>query len=320
MGRVLAPCDTAVDMDIRIDDAAAAIAPWVRRTPALALAAGSLGVDVPLVLKLESMQRGGSFKARGAFTKLLLDDVPSAGVAAASGGNHGVAVAHAARALGVRAEIFLHSGTAPAKRARVAAEEAEIHLAGSSYAEAEAACRAHVAATGALWVPAYDDPLVVAGQGTTARELWDQEPVDTLLIAVGGGGLIGGCAAWLAGRARVVGVETRGTPTLHEALRAGHPVDIEVGGMAVDALSARRAGALPFEIARRFVDRVVLVDDEDLQRAQRRLWSELRLAVELAAASGLAALASGAYRPAPGERVGIVVCGGNVDPSGLGYA
>jgi len=307
-------------MDIRIDDAAAAIAPWARRTPALALAAGSLGVDAPLVLKLESMQRAGSFKARGAFAKLLLDEVPPAGVAAASGGNHGVAVAHAARALGVRAEIFLHSGTAPAKRARVAAEEAEIHLVGSSYAEAEAACRAHVAATGALWVPAYDDALVMAGQGTTARELWDQEPVDTLLIAVGGGGLIGGCAAWLAGRARVVGVETRGTPTLHEALRAGRPVDIEVAGMAVDALGARRAGALPFEIARRFVDRVVLVDDEDLVRAQRRLWSDLRLAVELAAASGLAALASGAYRPAPGERVGIVVCGGNVDPASLGYA
>jgi threonine dehydratase len=307
-------------MDIRIDDAAAAIAPWVRRTPVVTLAAGSLGVDVPLVLKLESMQRAGSFKARGAFTKLLLDAVPAAGVAAASGGNHGVAVAHAARALGVRAEIFLHSGTAPAKRARVAAEEAVVHLAGASYAEAEAACRAHVAAAGALWVPAYDDPLVVAGQGTAARELWAEAPVDTLLIAVGGGGLIGGCAAWLAGRARVVGIETRGTPTLHEALRAGRPVDVEIAGMAADALGARRAGAIPFEIAKRFVDRVVLVDDEDLVRAQRRLWSELRLAAELASASGLAALLAGAYRPAPGERVGIIVCGGNVDPASLGYA
>src|SRR5262249_51232008 len=185
-----------------------------RWTLALALAAGSLGVDVPLVLKLESMQRAGSFKARGAFTKLLLDRVPAAGVAAASGGNHGVAVAHGARALGVRAEIFLPSGTAPAQRARARPQGAEAHLARPSSAEAEAACRAHVARTGALFVPAYDDPFVMAGQGTTARELWAEAPVDTLLVAVGGGGLIGGCAAWLAGRARVVGVETRGTPTL----------------------------------------------------------------------------------------------------------
>jgi len=304
-------------VEIRIDDAATAIAPHVRRTPAFALAPGSLGVAAPLVLKLESLQRAGSFKARGAFAKLLLSDVPAAGVAAASGGNHGIAVAHAARALGVPAEIFLHAGTAPAKRARVAAEGAVIHLVGTSYAEAEAACRAHVAATGALWIPAYDDALVVAGQGTVARELDEDEPIDTLLVAVGGGGLIGGCAAWFAGRVRVIGVETRGTATLFEALRAGEPVDVAVSGLAADALGARRVGAVPFALAARHVDRVVLVGDDDLVRAQRRLWSELHIAAEPASAAGLAALTVGAYQPAEDERVGVVICGGNVDPASL---
>jgi threonine dehydratase len=296
-----------------IEAAAARIAPHVRRTPAIALPPGSLGVAAPLAIKLESLQHAGSFKSRGAFNRLLAAPPPAAGVAAASGGNHGIAVAHAAASLGVAVEIFVHAGTAPAKRAFLDATGAAVHVVGDSYAEAEAACRAHVARSGAEWIPAYDHPDVVAGQGTLAREFVAQAELDTLLVAIGGGGLAGGCAAWLQREVRVVGVETRGCATMHRALAAGEPVDVAISGAAADALGARRAGALPFALAARWMDGVVLVDDDDLRAAQRRLWRELRVAAELAGAAGLAALAAGAYRPAPDERVGIIVCGGNVD-------
>lgn len=288
--------------------------PHVRRTPVVEVAA--FGLD-RLVLKLEALQISGSFKARGATAKLLTHELPAAGVAAASGGNHGIAVATVATRLGVRVEIFIHARTAPAKRARLDETGATVRVAGDSYAEAEAACRRHVAESGALWVPAYDDETVVAGAGTLARELEGQAALDTLLVAVGGGGLIGGCAAWYEGRLRLVGVETFGTPTLHAALAAGHPVDVDISGLGADALGAQRVGDVPFAVARRFVERVVLVEDEALRQAQRALWSELRVAAEPAGAAGLAALLAGAYRPAAGERVGVLVCGANVDPATL---
>jgi threonine dehydratase len=299
----------------RVAAMAAIIESHVRRTPVVSVRA--FGAAAPLVLKLESLQLAGSFKARGATAKLLTTTIPGAGVATASGGNHGIAVATVAAGLGLRAEIFIHTKTAPAKRARLEATGAVVNVGGESYAEAEAACRRHVAATGALWVPAYDDETVVAGAGTLARELEAQAELDTLLVAVGGGGLIGGCAAWYEGRVKIVGVETFGTPTLHHALAAGHPVDVEISGLGADALGARRAGEVPFAVARRHVDRVVLVEDQALRDAQRALWSELRVAAEPAGAASLAALLAGAYVPAAGERVGVLICGANVDPATL---
>jgi threonine dehydratase len=299
----------------RVARTAEIIGPHIRATPVAVVTA--FGARAALAVKLESLQLSGSFKARGATAKLLSGALPAAGVAAASGGNHGIAVATVAARLGVRAEIFIHARTAPAKRARLEATGAAVRVAGDSYAEAEAACRAHVATSGALWIPAYDDETVVAGAGSLARELEGQAALDTLLVAVGGGGLIGGCAAWYEGRVRLVGVETFGTPTLHDALAAGRPVDVEIAGLGADALGARRVGEVPFALARRFVERVVLVEDEALRAAQRALWSELRVAAEPAGAASLAALLSGAYAPAAGERVGVLVCGANVDPATL---
>ncbi|WP_394829438.1 serine/threonine dehydratase [Pendulispora albinea] len=300
-----------------IHQVAETLAPFVRRTPAIALPPGTFGLPCSLVIKLESLQHAGSFKARGAFAKLLASEVPPAGVAAASGGNHGIAVAHAARVRGVPAEIFVHANTAPAKRARLAALGAKVHVCGTSYAEAEAACRQHVERAGASFVPAFDDPTVVAGQGTLARELEQQAKLDTLLLSVGGGGLLAGCAAWYRGEVRIIGVETTGTASLHRALAAGQPVDVDVGGLAADALGAKRIGALPFQIAKELVHDSLLIDDDSLRRAQHALWTELRVGSEPAAAAGLAALLTGVYRPAAEERVGIVVCGANVDPASL---
>jgi threonine dehydratase len=301
-----------------IEEAAARIAPYVRRTPVLALEPGAFGLRASLVLKLESLQHAGSFKPRGAFNRILSADVPPAGIVAASGGNHGLAVAHAARRLGHAAEIFVPRLVSPVKLERLRGYGAQVRVEGANYAEALAASRARVAETGALEVHAYDHPHVVAGQGSVGREIEQEAPtLDTVIIAVGGGGLIAGIASWFAGRVRVVGVEPRLAPSLHDALAAGGPTQVEVGGIAADSLGASRIGDIAFATARRHVERVVLVQDEDIRTAQRVLWRELRVAAEPGGATALAALLSGAVSVAEGERVGVVVCGGNADLAAL---
>jgi threonine dehydratase len=295
------------------------IAPHVRRTPVLRLGPGDLpGLEVEVALKLECLQRTGSFKVRGAFHRILGAEVPAAGVVAASGGNHGAAVAAAARELGLPARIFVPRTSPAAKVARIRGYGAEVVVGGASYADARAAAEAHGRETGALDVPAFDDPLVVAGQGTAAWELGEDAAFDTLLVAVGGGGLAAGCAAALFPRGvRVVGVETAGTGSWSAALRAGAPVDVEVGGLAVDSLGARRIGAVPFELLRAAGAGSAVVSDEDVGRAQRALWEGCRVAAEPGGAAALAALLSRAHRPAPGERVALMVSGANLDPATL---
>ena len=289
----------------------------VRRTPVIELPAGTLGIGAPLALKLESLQVSGTFKGRGAFHKLLSSQVPAAGVIAASGGNHGVAVAYAARALGHRAEIFVPTTSALAKVARLKAYGAVVNQVGEVYAEARAACDARAAETGALMVQAYEDEGVFVGAGSVALEFAEQAAFDTLLVAVGGGGLIAGCAAAIGQRVRIVAVETEGTPTLHEALRAGRPVDVKISGIAADALGASRIGVPNFEVARRLVADSVLVSDEAVRAAQRALWDELRVVAEPSGATGVAALMAGAYTPATGERVATLICGANTDPGSV---
>jgi threonine dehydratase len=298
-----------------IEDAAARIAGRVRVTPIVRPGAGAFGLPEALALKLECLQHTGSFKPRGAFNRLLTAVVPAAGVIAASGGNHGIAVACAARELGHHAEIFVPEVTAPVKIDRLRRYGAVTHVVGATYADALEASARRAAETGALAVHAYDQPEVLAGQGTVARELAAQAPdLDTVLVAVGGGGLIGGMAAWFAGTVRLVGVEPEGAPTLARALAAGAPVDVDVGGVAADSLGARRVGALMFPLARAWVERVVLVDDGAIRRAQQALWDDLRVVAEPGGAAALAALMTGAYRPPAGARVGVLVCGANADP------
>ena len=289
------------------------IAPHLRVTPVLQTGADSLGGPaVPITLKLELLQHAGSFKARGAFANLLLRDVPPAGVVAASGGNHGVAVAYAASQLGVPAHIFVPTVSSPAKIERIRAFGAHLTVTGDRYADALAASETFARSTNAVQVHAYDQVETILGQGTLGLELSNQAPdIDTILAAVGGGGHIGGIAAWYRGQVRVVGVEPRLAPTLHDALVAGEPVDAPMGGIAADSLAPRRVGALMFPIATAFVERVVLVDDADILRAQAALWDHARIVAEPGGATALAALLSGAYTPAPGERVAVMVCGGN---------
>ena len=296
-----------------IADTYARIRPHIRRTPVLEIAAGDLGLaGFAPVLKLELAQHSGSFKARGAFANLLTHEVPPAGVAAASGGNHGAAVAFAAMRLGRRARIFVPEISSPAKIARIRSYGAELAVGGKVYAEALAACEAYIAATGALSVHAFDQVETMLGQGSVGLELEEQVPdLDTLLVAVGGGGLIGGIAAWYEGRIKIVGVEPRLAPTLHMALAAGRPVDAPAGGLAADSLAPKRIGELVFPIARRYVAAAVLVEDEAITTAQRALWETTRIVAEPGAAAPLAALLSRAYVPASGERVGILVSGAN---------
>ena len=277
----------------------------------------SLGVCAPLALKLELLQVSGSFKGRGAFHKLLASKVPAAGIIAASGGNHGAAAAYAARALGHKAEIFVPTIASPSKVARLKSYGAVVHQVGAVYAEARAASEKRAAETGALTVPAYEDPVVFAGAGSVALEFAEQARFDTLLVAVGGGGLIAGCAAAIGETVKIVAVETEGTPTLHEARRAGHPVDVKISGIAADALGASRIGVPNFEIAQKLVRESVLVNDEAVRAAQRALWEELRVIAEPAGATGLAALMAGAYRPAASERVATLVCGANTEPGSV---
>ena len=297
-----------------IEEAAERIASYIRRTPTVTLTAGDLGLETSVTLKLECLQHTGSFKARGAFNNLLRNRVPPSGVNAASGGNHGIAVAYAAQVLGHKADIFVPEISSPVKVQRLRDYGAEVNVIGATYAEALQCSETRLRETGALVVHAYDQLEAVAGQGTTARELEKQEGAfDTLIVAVGGGGFIGGIAAWHKGKTRIVAVEPKACPTLHTARERGAPADIEVGGIAVDALGARRIGDYAFAIAEAYIERTVLVDDAAIRDAQLRLWRELRIAAEPSGAAALAALTSGAYKSAPGERVGVMVCGSNVD-------
>ena len=297
------------------------IRPYVRVTPVVEVRGKDFGsADFPIVLKLELLQHSGSFKARGAFTNLLTRKIPAVGVVAASGGNHGAAVAYAAMRLGVPAKIFVPTVTSPAKVARIRAYGAELAIVGDLYADALAASEAWIAQTAALPLHAYDQTETLLGQGTLGMELAEQATVDTVLVSVGGGGLIGGVAAWFAGSVKVVGVEPELAPTLTEALKAGRPVDAPAGGIAADSLAPRRVGELMFPIARAHVARVALVSDEAIRRAQEVLWSAVRIVAEPGGAAAFAALLSGAYAPAAGERVGVVVCGGNTTAVDFGRA
>ncbi|MBI3451352.1 MAG: threonine/serine dehydratase [Rhodospirillales bacterium] len=289
------------------------IAPHIRRTPAIALAGGDLGLDAGrLTLKLELFQHAGSFKTRGAFANLLRREVPPAGVVAASGGNHGAAVAYAAMKLGHPAKIFVPGISSPAKIARIRGYGADLVVGGERYADALVASEAWIAQSGGLAVHAFDQAETMLGQGSIGLELEEQAPdLGTLLVAVSGGGLIGGIAAWYGGRVRVVGVEPEGAPTLTKALAAGRPVDAETGSIAADSLAPRRIGELVFPIAQQHVESVVLVADDAIRQAQKALWDGLRVVAEPGGVAAFAALLSGRYRPGKDERVGVVVSGGN---------
>jgi threonine dehydratase len=291
---------------------ASLIRPHIRRTPIIDVAGRDLGVDLDRVtLKLEYLQHAGSFKSRGAFTNLLMHDVPAAGVAAASGGNHGAAVAFAAQRLKIPAHIFVPTVASPAKIEQIRSYGAELVVGGDRYQDALDACNAWIATSGAMAVHAFDQRETLLGQGTLAAELSEQSPdLDALLVAVGGGGLIGGIAAWYQNDVRVVGVEPDGAPTLAMALDAGKPVDAPAGSIAADSLAPKRVGELMFPIAQQFVDRVVMVSDDDIRRTQAMLWDTLRIVAEPGGAAALSALASGRYAPA-GGRVGVVICGAN---------
>ncbi len=305
-----------------VQAAALRIRRHVRQTPLLRLPGAALGVPVAeLWLKLEHLQRSGSFKARGMFNRLLQcqqeGQLPAAGVVVASGGNAGIAVADAAAALGLRCEVFVPASVPAAKRARLLALGAHVVAQGDSYAQALAACEARQQASGALWMHAYDQPDVVAGAGTLALEIEAEAGLpDRVLVSVGGGGLIGGIAAWCEGRCRVEALEPRGAPTLHAARAAGRPVDVAVGGVAADALGARRVGAVAWAL-NHHIAAAHLVPDAAIHAAQALLWRELRLAVEPAAALPLAALMSGVVQPAAHERLALVLCGANFDPANL---
>ena len=305
-----------MDWREEIARAGARIAGHVRRTPVLD--ASGLMPGRSVALKLEQMQHTGSFKARGAFNTLLSGPVPKAGLVAASGGNHGAAVAHAARALGHAARIFVPEMAGPSKIALIERLGAELEVVPGAYANALEAAQAHERATGAAQIHAYDAPATVAGQGTCLAEWEDQGlQADTVLIAVGGGGLIAGALAWLDGRRRVVAVEPETSCALNAALAAGRPVDVDVSGVATNALGARRVGDICFGLARAQGIASVLVPDAAILAAQATLWRELRQLVEPAGATALAALLCGAYRPERDERVAVLVCGGNVAPDPL---
>ena len=304
--------DTSITRE-RITAVEQAIRPHIRRTPVLELDGSDLGLrPFPLTLKLELLQHSGSFKARGAFANLLLRQIPRSGVVAASGGNHGAAVAFAAMTLGIPAGIFVPTVASPAKVDRIRSYGATLVVTGERYADALAASERWAAESGAMPVHAFDQAETILGQGTVGLELEAQVPdLDTIITAVGGGGLVSGLAAWYAGRSKVVGVEPELAPTLTQALAAGHPVDADAGGIAADSLAPRRVGEQVFPIARAHVAEVVLVTDGSIRNAQEALWSAVRVVAEPGGAAALAAVLSGRYRPEPGERVGIVVSGGN---------
>jgi len=303
------------DWTRRIEAARDRIAAHLRRTPVMDVTLGGH----QMALKFEHVQHTGSFKPRGAFNTLLSGDVPAAGVVAASGGNHGAAVAFAAAHLGHLARIYVPEMAGPAKIALIERAGADLVVMPGAYANALEAARAYEAETGAMQIHAYDAPATIAGQGTVMAE-WEAQGLqaDTVIIAVGGGGLVAGAMAWLAGRRKVVAVEPRLSCALNAAIRAGGPVDVEVSGVAANALGARRIGEICFDLAERYAPVSVLVEDADIEAAQRMLWRDLRQIVEPAGATALAALTSGAYRPEPGERVAVLPCGAN--PADLSFA
>ncbi len=298
---------------IAIAKAEPLIRPYIRRTPVMEADGADFGLpSARLSFKLELLQHAGSFKTRGAFANLLQREIPQAGVVAASGGNHGAAVAYAAMKLGIPAKIFVPAISSPAKIRRIRDYRAELVVTGERYADALAASEEWAARSGALAIHAFDQRETLLGQGTIGLENEAQSPdLDTLLVAVGGGGLIGGIAAWYGGRIRVVGVEPEAAPTLAMALAAGGPVDAPAGGIAADSLAPRRAGKLVFPIAERHVERVVLVPDAAIGRAQQALWDTMRMVVEPGGAAAFAALLSRRYEPRPGEHVGVLLSGGN---------
>ncbi|RJT35221.1 threonine/serine dehydratase [Mesorhizobium waimense] len=293
------------------------IRPFVRHTPVLRVDKADFGRSPLAVdLKLECLQHSGSFKARGAFTNLLERPVPAAGVVAASGGNHGAAVAYAAMRLGHKATIFVPEVSPPAKLDRIRGYGAELIVGGARYAEALAASESFAEKTGALQIHAFNQEETLVGQGTLGLEIEADLPeIDTLLVAVGGGGLIGGIAAWFAGRIRIVAVEPEGAPTLHLAFEAGRPVDAPAEGIAADSLAPKRVGEMMFPIAEAYVERSLLVSDDDIIAAQKALWDRVRIISEPGGAAAFAAVLSGRYQPAPGERVAVLVCGANANPA-----
>ena len=297
-----------------IDAAARRIAPYVRVTPVMKLARGALGGDWTPVFKLEFTQHTGSFKARGAFNALVSGQVGPAGVTAISGGNHGAAVAYAARVLGHKALIFVPQSAPPHKIALIRSFGADVEVGGARFEEVLAAYEAYAAQSGALTVHPFGAAPTIAGQGTMAREWQEQAELDTVLIAVGGGGLISGAAIWWRDTGvKVVGVEPEGSCSLHAALAAGGPVSVTVQSVAADSLGAPNVGQLVYDLCHRSVDHVAIVSDAAITAAQVRLWQDFRIAVEPGGAAALAALTCGSYRPESGERVGILLCGSNVD-------
>jgi threonine dehydratase len=293
------------------------IRPYVRHTPVMRVDMADFGRPAFAVdLKLECLQHSGSFKARGAFTNLLERQVPQAGVVAASGGNHGAAVAYAAMKLGHKATIFVPEVSPPAKLARIRGYGAELVVGGARYAEALAASEDFAQKTGALQIHAFNQEETLVGQGTLGLEIEADLPgIDTLLVAVGGGGLIGGIAAWFSGRIRIVAIEPEGAPTLYRAFEAGRPVDAPAEGIAADSLAPKRVGEMMFPIAEAFVERSILVSDDDIVAAQKALWDRVRIIAEPGGAAAFAAVLSGAYVPAEGERVAVLVCGSNTNPA-----
>jgi threonine dehydratase len=296
------------------------IEPFIRRTPVIEVDGADFGLGaIRTFFKLESLQHAGSFKARGAFANLMLREVPAAGVVAASGGNHGVAVAYAAKRLGKPARIFVPSIASPVKMARIRELGAQLVVTGERYADALAASEVWARASAALRVHAFDQVETLLGQGTVGLELESQtEGLDTLLVAVGGGGLIGGIAAWYGGEVRIIGVEPEAAPTLERALAAGRPVEAQAGGIAADSLAPKQVGELMFPIAQQHVERVILVTDDSIQAAQELLWDALRIVTEPGGAAAFAALLSGRYEPRAGERVGVLLCGGNTSAVDFG--
>jgi threonine dehydratase len=293
-----------------ISEAAARIAPYIRKTPAMNVAVP--GIEIPVCLKLELFQHTGSFKPRGAFNNLVSAKIPKAGVAAASGGNHGAAVAYAAKTLGISARIFVPTISSPSKVARIASYGATIVQEGANYQAAVGLCQDYVNESGALNIHAYDMEATLAGQGTLARELEGQAPeLEKILVAVGGGGLIGGIASWYQSKSKIIGVEPETCNCLHAALAAGGTIAIKPSGLAADSLGASSAGSLMFPIAQKYVNHVALVSDEDIKNAQRYLWTNAQIVTEPGGAAAFAALLSGAYKPVKNERVGVIVCGAN---------
>jgi len=306
----------ATDTDIsreRIAEIEPIIRPYIRHTPSVTVDLADFGLEPrAATFKLELLQHSGSFKVRGAFTNLLTRRVPEAGVVAASGGNHGAAVAYAAMKLGIKATIFVPSVTSPAKSERIRAYGADLVIAGERYADSLAASETFAQKSSALPVHAFEQVETLLGQGTLGLEIEADAPhIDTLLVAVGGGGLIGGIAAWYAGKIKIVAIEPEGAPTLWRAFEAGRPVDAEAGSIAADSLAPKRVGELMFKIAQRHIERPILVADDDIEAAQSALWETLRVVAEPGGAAAFAALTSGKYVPAKDERIAVLVCGAN---------